>query len=145
MSHQGYANINTGQKEYRGDVLVTGFMPLAGTGLNLSISAGYIDGREVLADTSVTVGDSDGAADFAGWLISEDGAGAFVVTNTALGTHATAVLALAAAKALDVPAGDTALFVGVSSNSLTPGLLKDDSVKGRVLGDDIAADETITL
>ena len=137
--------LNDAANDYRAGTVVEGFMALTGTLLDISIASGYIGGREVLADTSVTVGDSDGAADFAGWLISEDGAGAFVVTNTALGTYATAVLALAAAKALETPTGDTALFVGVSSNSLTPGLLKDNSVRGKLPFATIAADETITL
>jgi hypothetical protein len=143
MAHK-YTTINTGQKEYRDDVLITGFMPLTGTLADLSISAGYIDGREVLADTSVSVqvGNTD---EYSGFLISEDGAGAFVVTDTTLDTYTTAALALAAAKALDVPTGDTALFVGVCFVLTAVGQLKDDSVKGRVLGDDIAADETITL
>ena len=144
MPHQGYANINTGQKEYRDDVLITGFLPAAGTALNLSIGAGYIDGREVLADTSVTVAVGN-TAEFSGYLISEDGAGAFVATDTALNTHTTAAAALAAAKLLDVPTGDTALFVGVVTDATAVGQLKDNSVKGRVLGDDIAADESITL
>jgi hypothetical protein len=144
MPHQGYANINTGQKEYRDDVLITGFYPLAGSALNLSISGGSIDGRWVAADTSVAVTAGDSGSVYSGFLVSEDGSGSFVVTNGADTDHATEALAIAQAKALDVPTGDTALFVGTASTT-TVGNLKDDSVKGRVLGDDIAADETITI
>ena len=144
MAHS-YANINDAAGDHRGGVVIEGFTPAAGTALNLSIGAGYIDGREVLADTSVAVADSAGAADFSGFLVSEDGAGAFVVTNTADNDHATAVLALAAAEALEVPTGDVAIFAGVSSNGAAVGELKDNSVRGKLPFALIAADETITL
>lgn len=145
MPHQGFANINTEASDFRGGVVVEGFIPLGGTGLNLSIGAGYIDGREVLADTSVTVQDSNGAADFSGYLISEDGAGAFVVTDTTLDTYATAALALAAAEALETPTGDVAVFAGVASNTTAVAQLKDNSVRGRLPFAEIAADESISL
>lgn len=144
MAHR-YANINTAANDHRQQAVIEGFTPAAGTSLNLSIGAGYIDGREVLADASVAVADSAGASDFSGYLVSEDGAGALVVTNTVDDDHATAVLALAAAEALETPTGDTAIFAGVSSNGTAVGELKDNSVRGKLPFALIAADETITL
>ncbi len=144
MPHQGYANINTAANDHRAGVVISGFQPLGGTLADLSISAGFIDGREVLADTAVAV-TLGNTAQFSGYLISEDGAGAFVATNTALDTYASAVLALAAAQALEVPTGDTGLFVGVVTDATAVGQLKENSTKGRLPFALIAADESISL
>lgn len=126
--------INTADNDVKGAV-VEGFIPNAGTALNLSIGAGFIDGREVLADTSVTV--TAATTDNRGYLISEDGAGAFVVTMGA-DDAGTAAQALVSAGLIDVPAGDVAIFIGVVDTTTTVGELKDSSVKGQL--PDITAD-----
>lgn len=122
--------INTAANSVKG-ALVEGFIPLAGTTVNLSIGAGFIDGREVLADTSVTV--TAATTTYRGYLVSEDGAGAFVVTMGADDVGATGALAIADAIAnIDVPAGDVAIFVGAIDDTTTVGELKDSSVKGKL-------------
>ncbi len=142
MAHR-YANINTAASDHRGGVVVEGFTPAAGTTVALSIGAGYIDGREVLADTSVTV--TAATTTFRGYLVSEDGAGAFVVTMTADDSSASEALAIADAEALEVPTGDVAIFVGAVNTATAVGLLKDNSVRGKLPFALIAADESITL
>ena len=70
-----FLTINTAPNKVKG-ALVEGFIPAAGTLFDLDIGAGFIDGREVLADTSVTV--TAATTTWRGYLVSEDGAGAFV-------------------------------------------------------------------
>ena len=122
--------INTAANQVKG-ALVEGFQPLTGTLLNLSIEGGFIEGREVLADTSVTV--TAASTTFRGYLVSEDGAGAFVVTMGTDDVGATGALAIADALAnIAVPAGDTAIFVGAVNTTTTVAQLKDSSVKGKL-------------
>jgi hypothetical protein len=143
MPHQGYANINTAANDHRSGVVLEGMMPLTGTTNALSISAGYVDGREVLADTSVTV--TVASTTYRGYLVSEDGAGAFVVTMGTDDVGATEALALADALLIEVPTGDVGVFAGVIDTTTAVALLKDNSVRGKLPFALIAADETITL
>ena len=142
MAHR-YANINTAPNDHRAGVVVEGFQPLAGTTVALSIEGGFIDGREVYADTSVTV--TAASTTFRGYLVSEDGAGAFVVTMGTDDVGATEALALADALLIEVPTGDVGIFAGVVDTSTAVALLKDNSVQGKLPFALIAADETITL
>ena len=119
---------NTAANEVKG-ALVEGFIPAGGTLLDLSIGAGFIDGREVLADAAVTV--VAATTDFRGYLISEDGAGAFVAT-AGPDDAGTAAQALADALVIEVPAGDTAIMAGVVTDTTAVGQLKDSSVKGKL-------------
>ncbi len=104
---------NTVAGESRG-AAIEGFDSMLAATLTVTADAGLIDG---VAKPAVSVTVVAATNTFVGYLVSEDGDGTYTITHTADDVAATAVLALAAAEALDVPAGGTGLFVGSADDT----------------------------
>ena len=111
MPHQGYANINTAEADIRG-AAVDGLEVSVST-LNVSLAEGLVNGR-VLPATTIAI--SGGATNFAAFLISEDGAGAYTLTEVD-DAGVSAAAALVVALTIAVPAGEVGIVAG--SNDAT--------------------------
>ncbi len=88
---------------------IAGFDSIAAATLAVTASEGLID---EVAKPAVAVTAIVASTTFKGFLVSEDGDGTYTITHTADDIAVSAILALAAAEALDVPAGGIGLFAG---------------------------------